>query len=157
MAAGPPKVFISYSHDSPEHEQRVLELANRLRRDGIDCTIDQYVVVPEEGWPRWMDKQIRDSDFVVMVCTETYYQRVGHTSSVRAMAVTPDGRHVVSGSLDHTLRVWDLATGETETTLEGHKDWIRTVAVTPDGRHVVSGSEDSTLRVWDLAAGEDVL
>ena len=118
MAAGPPKVFISYSHDSPEHEQRVLELANRLRRDGIDCTIDQYVVVPLEGWPRWMDKQIRDSDFVVMVCTETYYQRVGHTSSVRAMAVTPDGRHVVSGSLDHTLRVWDLATGETKTTLQ---------------------------------------
>ena len=76
MASDPPKVLISYSHDSPKHEQRVLELANRFRADGIDCIIDQYVVVPPEGWPRWMDKQIRDSDFVVMVCTETYYQRV---------------------------------------------------------------------------------
>jgi TIR domain len=76
MAPEPPKVLISYSHDSPEHAQRVLELANRLRADGIDCTIDQYVVVPPEGWPRWMDKQIRDSDFVVMVCTKTYYRRV---------------------------------------------------------------------------------
>jgi hypothetical protein len=76
MASAPPKVLISYSHDSPEHAQHVLELANRLRADGIDCTIDQYLVVPEEGWPRWMDKQIRDSHFVVMVCTETYYQRV---------------------------------------------------------------------------------
>jgi NB-ARC domain/SEFIR domain len=76
MASEPPKVLISYSHDSPEHELRVLELANRLRADGIDCTIDQYVVAPAEGWPRWMDKQIRDSDFVIMVCTETYYQRV---------------------------------------------------------------------------------
>ena len=76
MASAPPKVLISYSHDSPEHEQRVLELANRLRADGIDCTIDQYVVAPAEGWPRWMDKQIRDSDFVVMVCIEAYYQRV---------------------------------------------------------------------------------
>jgi SEFIR domain len=43
MASEPPKVLISYSHDSPEHAQHVLELANRLRADGIDCTIDQYV------------------------------------------------------------------------------------------------------------------
>jgi len=76
MASDPPKVLISYSHDSPQHAQHVLELANRLRADGIDCTIDQYFVAPAEGWPRWMDKQIRDSDFVVMVCTEAYYQRV---------------------------------------------------------------------------------
>jgi hypothetical protein len=76
MAPDPPKVFISYSHDSPEHAQYVLQLANRLRADGIACMIDQYLLVPEEGWPRWMDKQIRDSDFVVMVCTETYCQRV---------------------------------------------------------------------------------
>jgi hypothetical protein len=76
MASEPPKVLISYSHDSPAHAEHVLELADRLRGDGIDCMIDQYVVAPAEGWPRWMDKQIRDSDFVLMVCTETYYQRV---------------------------------------------------------------------------------
>ena len=42
MAPEPPKVFISYSHDSTEHAERVLELSNRLRRDGVDCMIDQY-------------------------------------------------------------------------------------------------------------------
>ena len=78
----------------------------------------------------------------------------GHTSLVTAVAVTPDGRHVVSGSDDNTLRVWDLATGETKTTLQGHTNSVNAVAVTPDGRHVVSGSEDETLRVWDLATGE---
>ena len=71
-----PTVFISYSHDSPEHEDRVLEFANRLRRDGIDCTIDQYETAPMEGWPKWMDRQIAKSDFVILVCTETYYRRV---------------------------------------------------------------------------------
>jgi len=76
MASDPPKVLISYSHDSPEHQKRVLTLANRLRADGIDCTIDQYIVAPPEGWPRWMVRQIRNSDFVLMVCTETYCQRV---------------------------------------------------------------------------------
>ena len=58
MASDPPKVLISYSHDSPEHEKRVLTFTDRLRGDGIDCTIDQYVVVPEEGWPLWMENQL---------------------------------------------------------------------------------------------------
>ena len=47
-----PTVFISYSHDSPEHVDRVLAFANQLRRDGIDCTLDQYKESPPEGWPK---------------------------------------------------------------------------------------------------------
>ncbi len=57
---------------------------------------------------------------------------------------------------DKTLRVWDLASGETVRTLSGHTGAVRAVAVTPDGRHAVSGSGDNTLRVWDLASGETV-
>jgi hypothetical protein len=71
-----PKVFISYSHDSLEHSDRVRELSDRLRADGIDSILDQYELSPPEGWPLWTDKQIRDAEFVLMVCTETYYRRV---------------------------------------------------------------------------------
>ncbi len=71
-----PSVFISYSHDSPEHADRVLALANRLVDEGIDVILDQYEPAPPEGWPRWMDKKIRDANFVLMICTETYYRRV---------------------------------------------------------------------------------
>jgi len=71
-----PKVFISYSHDSPKHDDRVLNLSDQLRQEGINSIIDQYETSPSEGWPRWMDRQIRDSDFVIMMCTETYYNRV---------------------------------------------------------------------------------
>jgi WD40 repeat protein len=85
--------------------------------------------------------------------TETLF-RGAHTSPVTAVAVTPDGRHMISGSHDHTLRVWDLATGQTKKTLLGHTGSVAAVAVTPDGRQVVSGSRDRTLRVWDLAPGE---
>jgi hypothetical protein len=49
-----PEVFVSYSQDSVEHMEQVLQLSNRLRNDGIDCSIDQYEVSPPEGWPRWM-------------------------------------------------------------------------------------------------------
>src|SRR5713101_5558501 len=71
-----PIVFISYSHDSQEHADRVLALSDHLRSDGIDCILDQYEDSPPEGFPRWMDRQIRDADFVLMICTPTYYRRV---------------------------------------------------------------------------------
>ena len=75
--ASPLRVFISYSHDSPEHADRVLALADRLRQDGLDCILDQYILgSPDEGWPLWMDRQVRDADFVLMICTPTYYRRV---------------------------------------------------------------------------------
>jgi formylglycine-generating enzyme required for sulfatase activity len=70
-----PKVFISYSHDSREHVDRVLTLSDRLRADGIDCHLDQYEESPPEGWPRWMVNQIQDADFVLVVCTEHYERR----------------------------------------------------------------------------------
>ncbi len=75
--ADAPRVFLSYSHDSDEHAARVLDLANTLRRDGIDAILDQYLHRgPEEGWPLWMDRNIRDAHFVLMVCTATYLRRV---------------------------------------------------------------------------------
>ncbi|WP_417320230.1 toll/interleukin-1 receptor domain-containing protein [Emcibacter sp.] len=70
------EVFISYSYDSPEHIEAVLQLSNKLRSEGINCTIDQYEESPDEGWPRWMDKQIRNAQYVLIICTETYYQRI---------------------------------------------------------------------------------
>ena len=77
----------------------------------------------------------------------------GHSSYVNSVSVTPDGRSVVSGSNDKTLRVWDLETGRCIQILEGHSDSVNSVSLTPDGRRVVSGSNDKTLRVWDLATG----
>jgi len=71
-----PTVFISYSQDSDEHKDKVLKFADRLRDDGIDANLDQYQTNPSEGWQLWMEKQIRDSQFVILVCTETYLKRV---------------------------------------------------------------------------------
>jgi len=71
----PPKIFISYSHDSLAHEAKVLALANRLRGDGIDAVLDQYETFPPVGWIQWMKRQVRDAQFVLVVCTETYRRR----------------------------------------------------------------------------------
>jgi len=49
--------------DSPEHEHRVLALANRLRKDGVEAWIDQYRPHPDEGWIVWVREQIEQADF----------------------------------------------------------------------------------------------
>lgn len=75
MNLNPKKVFISYSHDSLLHKERVLALADRLREDGINCNIDQYEMAPPKRWPHWMLDEIESADFVLVVCTEQYNRR----------------------------------------------------------------------------------
>ncbi|HEX8998362.1 MAG TPA: DUF4365 domain-containing protein, partial [Blastocatellia bacterium] len=77
----------------------------------------------------------------------------GHTDHVCEVAVTPDGRRIVSGSDDETVRVWELDSGRCLATLEGHTNFVNGVAVTPDGRRIISSSSDETLRVWELDSG----
>lgn len=74
--AQPVRVFISYSHDDEAHRAFVLGLAHRLRAEGVDAWIDQYVPgFPAEGWQRWMEKEIERADFVLLVCTPLYLKR----------------------------------------------------------------------------------
>jgi hypothetical protein len=71
----PPRVFISYSWDSEAHKQHVFELAEQLRDEGIDCELDQYHQSPPQGWALWMLRQVKQADFVLMICTQIYYRR----------------------------------------------------------------------------------
>jgi WD40 repeat protein len=76
----------------------------------------------------------------------------GHTDMVTSVSFSPDGRHIVSGSDDNTIRVWDAETGETVSgTFQGYTDWVTSVGFSPDGRHIVSSSHDITVKV--LKAG----
>lgn len=71
-------VFISYSHDSPEHSERVLQLAWAMRNHGIDVEIDQFHNEEIMDWPRWCNEQIsrEHTEFVVCVCTSEYRRRI---------------------------------------------------------------------------------
>ncbi|KZP10853.1 hypothetical protein FIBSPDRAFT_757549 [Athelia psychrophila] len=81
----------------------------------------------------------------------------GHKDTVRAVAYSPDGSHIASGSSDETIRIWDAETGEAEgEPLRGHSSHILAIVYSPDGRHIVSGSYDKTIRIWDAETGEAV-
>ena len=80
----PPRVFISYSHDSSEHAQRILELANRLREHGIDADIDQYHQTPWQGWPKWSADRIEWANYVLIVWTKGYRKRIDRENSGEA-------------------------------------------------------------------------
>ena len=69
----------------------------------------------------------------------------------------PDGRRIVSASVDRTLKIWDLETGQPLRTLTGHSNSVTGVAVMPDSKRAVSASQDGTLKVWDLETGQAVL
>ncbi|MBD2124729.1 SEFIR domain-containing protein [Trichocoleus sp. FACHB-262] len=102
------KVFISYSHDSEKHQQDVLELADRLRNEGVDCIIDQYEESPTEGWVRWAINRIEEAEFVLVVCTEQYNQLfAGKGKTTEGQAANWQGAII-------TQAIYDSQTNNTE-------------------------------------------
>ncbi len=77
----------------------------------------------------------------------------GHTDRVDSVAVSPDGRLILSGSSDHTMRLWDRESGRMVRRFPGHFGRVMSVAFSPDGRRTLSGGEDKIIRLWDLRTG----
>src|SRR5438105_565359 len=83
----------------------------------------------------------------------------GHTDSVWSVAFSPDGKRIVSGGRDQTVKVWDAQTGTETLSLKGHTDWVNSVAFSPDGKRIASGSggglnKTGEVKVWDAQTGK---
>jgi len=101
-----PIVFISYSHDSDEHKEKVLALSERLRDDGVETRLDCYVNgTPAKGWPLWMLDQLDEARFVLVICTETYYRRYrGKEESGKGQGVRWEGALITQSIYDDDSR-----------------------------------------------------
>jgi WD40 repeat protein len=77
----------------------------------------------------------------------------GHTDSVTTVTLTLNGKYIVSGSRDNTIRIWNLVNGQLTKIWEEPTDTVNEVLMTPDGQYVVTGSGDNTIRIWELKTG----
>ena len=81
-------------------------------------------------------------------CAHTY--TAAHKGDVRAVAVTADGLHIISGAYDHRVSVWSVANKSHVSTCDGHDDTVWAVAAMPDSQRLLSASSDKSVRVWLL-------
>src|ERR687885_116522 len=77
----------------------------------------------------------------------------GHKDGVNSVCLSTDSRLALSGSKDHTLKLWDVATGHCLRTFEGHIDWVNSVCLSADSRLALSGSSDFTVKLWKVDTG----
>ncbi|MET8082094.1 caspase family protein [Streptomyces sp. NPDC005303] len=77
-------------------------------------------------------------------------------SAVLAVAFSPDGKTLASGGVDHTVRLWKVATGRSTATITDHTERINSVAFSPDGKTLASGSDDKTVGLWNVSDGRPI-
>ena len=127
-----PKAFVSYSWDDEGHKEWVADLATKLRGDGVDVTLDQWNMVPGDQLTSFMEKEIRDNDYVLIICTPNYRMKsdqrkggVGYEGDIMTAEVLTKGNHrkfipvFARGSWDESAPSWlkgkvyvDLSTEE---------------------------------------------
>jgi WD40 repeat protein len=82
----------------------------------------------------------------------------GHSGQITSIGFSPNGKLVVSGLGDCTIRIWDMESGRMVIRpLKGHTDWIRSIGFSPDGKLVVSGSDDCNIQIWDVESERTVV
>jgi eukaryotic-like serine/threonine-protein kinase len=80
----------------------------------------------------------------------------GHTGHVNGVAFSPDGKRILTGSMDKTAKVWNAETGQAILSLKGHTERVISVAFSPDGKRILTGSGDTTVKVWEAETGQEV-
>ena len=84
---------------------------------------------------------------------ETVLQK-GHTKYMTCYDFSPNGRFLISGSLDNSLILWNIESGKQIRSFSGHTDKLRSVVFSPDGKHILTSSKDNTAKVFDISNGK---
>lgn len=114
-----PRTFISYAWESEEIKKWVKELATELRNDGIDAKLDQWEVVPGDQMPHFMEKSVRENDYVLIICTPKYKSKsenriggVGYEGDIMTAEVLQNSNHrkfipiLKSGTKETSIPSW---------------------------------------------------
>lgn len=77
------------------------------------------------------------------------------TDFITSIALSPDGKYLVTGGYDRTIRLWDIMSGREVRKFSGHQSAVNSVTFSKDGKFIVSGSSDETVRIWDVSNGKE--
>jgi WD40 repeat protein len=80
----------------------------------------------------------------------------GHNDSVNSVSFSPNGKTLATGSVDKTIKLWNLETGEEIRTIQGHNDSVHSVSFSPNGKILATGSRDGTIKLWDVETGKEI-
>jgi WD40 repeat protein len=118
-----------------------------LSRDGKTLVTGSYRKIKV-----WHTDQLTESKALQEI--EPLHSLTGHSHIVRSLIISADGQWLISGSWDHTVKIWHLETGKLVRTFKGHTDRVYAIALSPDEQIIASGSADKTIKLWHLNTGE---
>ena len=84
------------------------------------------------------------------------FVQLGHSHAVNSVAISQNGKLALTGSEDHTSKLWDVETGREIRTFIGHSASVLTVAFSPDGKLALTGGRDNTAKLWDIETGREI-
>ncbi len=159
------KMIITGSNDNTA---RIWDVATGQQRavlkghtDQINCltlSSDGKMIVTGAGDSDGFDRKSGSRDNTARIWdAATGQQRAvlkGHTSWIRCLTLSGDGKTLITGSWDNTARIWDVATGKELAVLKGHTGGISCLTLSSDGKMIITGSFDNTARIWDVATGQ---
>jgi WD40 repeat protein len=128
--------------------------AARLRDSDVPGAMAILVALrPPQASDHALDAEVLSAFQEARAADNQLLALTGHGASVQMGSYAPDGRRIVTASLDSTARVWDAGTGKQLLVLAGHRDAVWSAVFSADGRRIVTASYDGTARVWDAANG----
>jgi len=129
-----------------------IQLADAKHREGNTRQVRSLLdSCPEDlrGW-EW--------DRLNYIADQSRMTLQGHTNWISSIAISPEGKRVVSASWDNTIRIWDIDKGiELRKISREHGNYVFCIALSPDGRRIVAGDNAGQIDVWDITTGENVM